>query len=467
MSRSASTPAGRALLAGAALMLLLFGLTGSALAALPTFSVTFTPASPVEATSAGGASVSYTWSSSDSPQPTLVCTVAGNSWSPSTPRTFPLGATTVSCTASNGPPSVGTQTTKTYTITVQDTTPPIISGTPQQIGATATGSSGAVVTWSGLSAVDLVSGSVPVNCTPASGSVFPIGTTPVSCRASDTHGNSSSVDFQVIVSSQSPGSAAPALAVPSLLKVEATSRNGAVVSFSVSSSSSPQPSITCKPASGSLFPFGTSTVRCVAGYTGSSQQTVRTFSVSVRDTTPPAFAATPPNLVKRVQHTTRLRVVYRRPAATDLVDGAVKSVCKPPSGSMFKVGSTTVTCRATDAHGNSSSTSFRVRVLLAHKSGPGLLSPADGTGLTAPPLLTWTPEAGATYYNVQLWSNGNRILSAWPLTSHFRVKRSWTFQGAPHHLGPGTYSWYVWPGFGRLSAAKYGTLIGKRSFTIS
>jgi hypothetical protein len=36
--------------------------------------------------------------------------------------------------------------------------------------------------------------------------------------------------------------------------------------------------------------------------------------------------------------------------------------CTPPSGSVFPIGTTTVTCKATDATGNSGSGSFKVRV---------------------------------------------------------------------------------------------------------
>ncbi len=46
---------------------------------------------------------------------------------------------------------------------------------------------------------DIVDGSRPVNCAPASGSTFPIGMTTVMCTASDTRGNSSNASFTVTV----------------------------------------------------------------------------------------------------------------------------------------------------------------------------------------------------------------------------------------------------------------------------
>jgi hypothetical protein len=49
------------------------------------------------------------------------------------------------------------------------------------------------------SAIDDVDGSVPVSCSPASGSTFSIGTTPVNCSATDQAGNQASGSFQVRV----------------------------------------------------------------------------------------------------------------------------------------------------------------------------------------------------------------------------------------------------------------------------
>jgi hypothetical protein len=55
-------------------------------------------------------------------------------------------------------------------------------------------------------------------------------------------------------------------------------------------------------------------------------------------------------------------VTYTTPTATDAVDGSVTVVCNPPSGSVFAIGTTTVTCTATDSAGNSATTTFTVTV---------------------------------------------------------------------------------------------------------
>jgi len=62
-----------------------------------------------------------------------------------------------------------------------------------------TGAAGASVSYSGYSAADLVDGALPTTCSPASGSSFAFGATPVTFSASDSHGNTGSKQFKVTV----------------------------------------------------------------------------------------------------------------------------------------------------------------------------------------------------------------------------------------------------------------------------
>jgi len=80
-----------------------------------------------------------------------------------------------------------------------DRTPPVIAAHPDVV-ADATGANGAVVTYTIPTAADAVDGPVPVVCAPPSGSLFPIGTTKVTCNASDSHGNTAVSSFTVTVS---------------------------------------------------------------------------------------------------------------------------------------------------------------------------------------------------------------------------------------------------------------------------
>jgi hypothetical protein len=104
------------------------------------------------------------------------------------------------------------------------------------------------------------------------------------------------------------------------------------------------------------------------------------------------------------------------------------------------------------------------RGIRARPTAP-LFAPAAGATVTAPPRLAWTPVANATYYNVQLWRNG-KIFSAWPKRTSLKLRPTWTFEGRRYRLLPGRYRWYVWPGYGRRAAGKYGRPLGSSSFVV-
>lgn len=80
-----------------------------------------------------------------------------------------------------------------------DTTPPTIT-VPSDFAVDATSPAGVAVSYA-ASAVDEVDGSVAVACSPSSGRVFPIGTTQVTCTASDAAGNEAITTFNVHVKS--------------------------------------------------------------------------------------------------------------------------------------------------------------------------------------------------------------------------------------------------------------------------
>jgi HYR domain/WD40-like Beta Propeller Repeat len=80
----------------------------------------------------------------------------------------------------------------------EDTTPPRLT-VPEDITQEATSSDGAEISFE-VSAEDDVDGTVPVECTPASGSIFPIGVTTVECTATDEAGNIGRASFTVTVS---------------------------------------------------------------------------------------------------------------------------------------------------------------------------------------------------------------------------------------------------------------------------
>ncbi|HEX6010825.1 MAG TPA: hypothetical protein VFY87_03275 [Geminicoccaceae bacterium] len=118
--------------------------------------------------------------------------------------------------------------------------------------------------------------------------------------------------------------------------------------------------------------------------------------------------------------------------------------------------------RLADAAGNVSVRS------VAAKAGPRLIAPRHGAERSRkhPPLLRWTPVRRASYYNVQLFRDGRKILSAWPGRTRFRLKREWSYAGRRHRLARGTYQWYVWPGYGARSDRRFGRLIGQHALRL-
>jgi hypothetical protein len=96
-----------------------------------------------------------------------------------------------------------------------------------------------------------------------------------------------------------------------------------------------------------------------------------------------------------------------------------------------------------------------------------LTKPQAGARLAVPPVLAWKPVAKATYYNVQLYRNGQKILTVWPRSTSVHLQRTWRFGGRTYRLAPATYRWYVWPGFGQRSANRYGKLLGTRMFVVT
>jgi hypothetical protein len=81
------------------------------------------------------------------------------------------------------------------------------------------------------------------------------------------------------------------------------------------------------------------------------------------------------------------------------------------------------------------------------------------------PILSWPARGGASYYHVQLFRNGKRILAAWPLTTELPLRTHWRWAGRAYRLTPAKYAWFAWAGYGRRAAARY-KLLGHSSFIV-
>lgn len=317
----------------------------------------------LEATSAAGAAASFTVTANDAVDGPVAVTC-----SPASGSTFPIGTTTVYCSARDAAGNTGTGS---FTVTVRDTTAPSITVPSTISSVEATGSAGAVVSYS-VSANDIVDGAVSVSCSPLSGSTFPVGTTTVNCSATDSRGNSAQKSFQISVMD----TLAPVLSLPASFAVEASSAAGAVVTYSASATDvvSGNVAVSCSVASGSTLGLGAHTVSCSASDAAGNTAT-GSFTVTVQDTAPPVLNL-PANIATAAVNASGAAVTYSV-SASDTVSGSVAVSCSAPSGGTFALGTTTVNCEATDAAGNKTTGSFTVTV--SDQTAPVLNLPADIT----------------------------------------------------------------------------------------
>ena len=346
------------------------------------------PSMSVAATSPDGAVVTYSATATD-----LVDGAVPAACLPGSGTLFAVGSTQVTCTARD---AAGNSASAAFAVTVNggDFASLSISGHANEL-VEATGPAGAPVSYTPPVANDSVDGALPATCAPTAGSVFPIGSTQVTCSAQDSSGNVATLSFAVVVRDTTP----PVLQVPAALSTPATSVNGAIVSYSASASdlvtSYVEPS--CLPASGSLFPVGSTQVTCSAhddaGNVASSSFTVSVGSLP--DTSAPTIAAHA-DVTAEAESGAGANVTYTAPTATDAVDGSEAVSCLPASGTLFPLGSTTVSCSAQDSAGNSTSVSFAV--IVRDTTPPTIAAHADvtaeatgGTGAT----VTYTPPTAA------------------------------------------------------------------------
>lgn len=320
-----------------------------------------------EAASAAGAYVPYDLpTATDNLDESIIVTCL-----PASDTLFKIKTTQVTCTATD---EAGNTGTSTFDVIVQDKTAPMIDDN-DDMTVEATSGAGAVVTYISPKASDLVDTDVAVICKLGSDSTFPLGTTTVTCVATDDSGNSASSTFDVTVQ-DTTGPVFGAYVAP--LPVEATGTNGVAVTYVLpTASDAVDGAVTpiCLPASGSVFALGTTQVTCTATDAKSNSSTM-SFDVTVVDTTAPEISCT---VIPTVEATSPqgAAVEMNNCSATDLVDGNVAVSYDPASGSIFPLGETTVGVTATDVAGNPASTSFAVTVV--DTTAPTIsLTPANG-----------------------------------------------------------------------------------------
>jgi uncharacterized repeat protein (TIGR01451 family) len=305
------------------------------------------------------------------PAPTQAGSCGTVSCDPASGSVFPVGTTTVTCTATDS--SGNTITTCSFTVTVTGgalTCPSNIVTNEDPPG-----SGSATVHYQEPASCS----GAAVTCNPPSGSSFPVGTTTVTC----TSANTGSCSFTVTVQTGAPCT----ITCPNITKGNDPGQCGAVATFPTKSGNCGSEPIFCNPPSGSFFPVGTTSVTC------DNNGTPCTFTVTVNDTQPPTINC-PASITRNTDPgQCSAAVTYATPTATDNCSGVGTTTCSPPSGSTFPKGTTTVTCTAQDAANNTGSCTFTVTV--NDNQNPTITCPANITQSTDPgqcnAVVSYTP----------------------------------------------------------------------------
>jgi hypothetical protein len=315
--------------------------------------------------------------------------------------TFKIGQTTVKCIASD---PRGNNSSATFRVTVADTQAPVFSPF-NDLTLQATSASGAIVTYT-PTATDQVDCSTsaagmppctpgadpcitPV-CTPASGTTFAIGKTAVTCAATDRAGNRSQMTFVVTVTPP-PAPTVTCLGTQGSPVVVSTSRglcgvtvsNATGVAGTCSGGADGLASCTFDGVSSEILGPGDHTVTVVGTAVGGATATCSSY-LRVVDTEKPAVTC-----ANQTTECTGNGGATVTPSATCTDNCSCADSC---ATTFFAVGTSRGSCTATDPSGNSSSCQASITVI---DSKPPRVTPRPGPSTLQCHVDTWS-DPGAT-----------------------------------------------------------------------
>ena len=276
-------------------------------------------------------------------------------WYQLVPSAYPLGNTLVHWSAQPGI-KLHLSGSDNQVVTIQDTTPPEFVHTPEDMRLNST-----ELAYEIPAVTDIVPYPVDVSCEPLIGTELPPGVTTVTCTATDYSGNTAAASFDVTVGDGQADIIPPEIAAPENITAEATGKLTVldIDNATATDDTDPNPEITSDaPVS---YPLGNTTITWTAT-DDSGNAANATQTVTIQDTTPPAFDHTPDDeSILTVGGATSLD--YSVPIATDIVDGTADVSCTPQRGTQV-FESTVITCTATDDSGNSDTASFNVIIIV-------------------------------------------------------------------------------------------------------
>ena len=260
--------------------------------------------------------------------------------------------------------AAGNEVTTTFTVTVVDNIAPEISCVNDISETVGENGTTAVVTYDAPVASDNCEFTVEQTAGLASGSEFPLGTTTNTFVVTDAAGNTATCSFDVTITDDED----PTLTCPAPINVNVDAGIcGAVVEFSTPEGFDNSGDVTVTqiagPASGEVFPVGTTTVTFQVEDASGNTATC-SFDVTVNDNEAPEITSVS-NITQNVDvDSCSATVEYELPTATDNCEGVEVTLTEGlASGTEFPLGVTEVTYTATDAAGNNVTTTFTVTVV--------------------------------------------------------------------------------------------------------
>jgi len=272
---------------------------------------------------------------------------------------FPLGSTLIAWTATD---NHGNITTAYQTITVVDTTSPIIIS-PQDITSEVTDPTMNYIELGELVASDSVGIESIINDKPIT---FPFGSTTVTWTVTDTSGNISQATQVVTL----VDTTLPEIFAPTDIVAEATGLSSTMVELGEATAYDIMgiASVTEHPSR--FFVLGETTITWTATDTSGNSASA-TQTVTIVDTTSPSITA-PGSITMEATSSDSNIVTLGNPVSSDLVD--IPSIFNN-APDLFPLGETIVTWTATDTSGNSASATQTVTIV--DTTSPELIMPED------------------------------------------------------------------------------------------
>jgi uncharacterized repeat protein (TIGR01451 family) len=279
----------------------------------------------------------------------------------------------------------GNITNKTITFTVNDTTAPVISCPASITTSNDAGQCSATVNPGTATATDNCDSTPTITGTRSDSqpltAPYPKGTTTITWRATDDAGNYSECTQTVTVNdTENPTISCPG----NITKNNDPGQCSAVVTYTAPVGSDNCPGATTAQTaglpSGSTFPVGTTT-NTFEVTDSSGNKTSCSFTVTVNDVENPVISC-PASQTLEPTCPSGAVATWTAPVGTDNCPGAVTTRTGPAPGSVFPIGTTTVTYTVNDAHGHSASCSFTVTVKTVNQTIEDLKTSVNNSSLS-------------------------------------------------------------------------------------